>query len=157
MHEEQKTPVLEYAKLWLNKYFSGTEPDFSVPLHLIGTEFQVDVWKILCEIPYGQTMTYAEVAQKAAKKRGLKHMSAQAVGGAVARNPISLIVPCHRVIRASGDLGGYASGVGIKEALLRLEYMPAGTPMNRILLNDETEREMLDEVWESLNGGHDDD
>lgn len=94
---------------------------FKIPLHFIGTDFQKEVWEILYTIPYGETMTYGEVASMLAEKKGLKRMSAQAVGGAVGRNDISIIVPCHRVVGANGSLTGYAGGIDKKIALLRLE------------------------------------
>ena len=120
-HEEKELPVFTTVKHWLDFYFSGQEPDFTVPLHLIGTDFQKEVWEILCSIPYGKTMTYGEIAKMIAKKRGLEHMSAQAVGGAVGHNKISIIVPCHRVLGTNGSLTGYAGGIDKKIALLTLE------------------------------------
>ena len=120
-HEEKEMPVLKKAKQWLDIYFSGKEPDFTVPLHLTGTDFQNEVWEILYSIPYGQTMTYGEIAKQLAARRGLKRMSAQAVGGAVARNEISIIVPCHRVVGTNGSLTGYAGGIKKKVELLKLE------------------------------------
>ncbi len=120
-HEERELPVFEQAGRWLDIYFSGREPDFQVPLHFTGTDFQNEVWDILYTIPYGQTMTYGEIARRLAEKRGLKRMSAQAVGGAVGRNEISVIVPCHRVVGTSGSLTGYAGGIDKKIALLKLE------------------------------------
>ena len=102
-------------------YFSGKEPDFTVPLHFTGTAFQNEVWEILCTIPYGQTMTYGEIAKQIAVRKGLLHMSAQAVGGAVGHNEISIIVPCHRVVGADGSLTGYAGGIDKKIKLLQLE------------------------------------
>ena len=90
-------------------------------MHLKGTTFQMEVWEILCQIPYGQTITYGQIARQIAAKRGRKTMSAQAVGGAVGRNPISIIVPCHRVMGTDGSLTGYAGGVDKKMALLTLE------------------------------------
>ena len=96
-------------------------PDFPVSLHLIGTEFQKEVWKILCTIPYGKTTTYGDIARQIARKRGLEHMSAQAVGGAVGHNPVSIIVPCHRVLGTNGSLTGYAGGIDKKISLLTLE------------------------------------
>lgn len=92
-----------------------------MPLHFVGTDFQNEVWEILYAIPYGQTMTYGEIAQFLAEKRGVKRMSAQAVGGAVGRNEISIIVPCHRVVGTNGSLTGYAGGIEKKIALLKLE------------------------------------
>lgn len=109
------------AKRWLDIYFSGKEPDFSVPLHFTGTEFQNEVWELLLAIPYGQTTTYGELARRIAGKRGVKHMSAQAVGGAIGHNNISVIVPCHRVVGTNGSLTGYAGGIDKKVKLLELE------------------------------------
>lgn len=120
-HDEKELPVFEEAKRWLDIYFSGKNPDFQVPLHFTGTDFQNEVWEILYAIPYGQTTTYGEIAAQLAKKRGLPRMSAQAVGGAVGHNEISIIVPCHRVVGASGSLTGYAGGIEKKIELLRLE------------------------------------
>lgn len=119
--EEKEIPVFEKTKEWLDIYFSGKEPDFTVPLRFIGTDFQKEVWEILCSIPYGQTVTYGEIAGKLAEKRGKKRMSAQAVGGAVGHNRISILVPCHRVVGSSGSLTGYAGGIEKKVKLLRLE------------------------------------
>ena len=124
--EEREIPLFELAKGWLDVYFSGREPAFSVPLHLMGTAFQKEVWEILRSIPYGHTMTYGEIAKQLAEKRGLPHMSAQAVGGAVGRNPISILVPCHRVVGADGSLTGYAGGIDKKGRLLKLEGVDAG-------------------------------
>ena len=101
-HEEKETPFLHQTKRWLDVYFSGKEPDFAVPFHFNGTDFQNAVWNILCTIPYGHTTTYGEIAKQIARWRGLTRLSAQAVGGAVGRNGISIIVPCHRVIGAHG-------------------------------------------------------
>ena len=120
-HEEKETPFLQQTKRWLDVYFSGKEPDFTVPLHFNGTDFQNEVWRILCTIPYGRTTTYGEIAKQIARRRGLSRMSAQAVGGAVGRNSISIIVPCHRVIGVNGNLTGYAGGLDKKRALLTLE------------------------------------
>lgn len=120
-HVKKDLPVLTQAKKWLDVYFSGREPDFKLPLHFCGTDFQNEVWEILYSIPYGQTMTYGEIARQLAAKRGLNRMSAQAVGGAVGRNEISIIVPCHRVVGTGGSLTGYAGGIDKKIALLKLE------------------------------------
>ncbi len=120
-HVEKDLQIFDEAKRWLDIYFSGKEPDFKIPLHFTGTDFQNEVWELLYSIPYGKTMTYGEIAKKIAKKRGLARMSAQAVGGAVGRNEISIIVPCHRVIGANGNLTGYAGGLDKKIALLGLE------------------------------------
>lgn len=113
--------VLEAARRWLAVYFSGRRPDFTPPLHLTGTAFQRAVWRRLLAIPYGTVTTYGAVAADLARARGPARLSAQAVGGAVGRNPVSLIVPCHRVVGASGSLTGYAGGLERKAALLRLE------------------------------------
>ncbi len=118
---EQELAVFDEAKRWLDFYFSGREPEFSLPLHLIGTEFQKEVWEILCAVPYGKTVTYGQIAAVLARRRGLEKMSAQAVGAAVGQNRISVIVPCHRVLGADGSLTGYAGGLDRKMALLKLE------------------------------------
>lgn len=120
-HEEKEIPALEMAKRWLDSYFAGKEPDFMPPLHMIGSPFRLSVWKYLLEIPYGETTTYGEIARKIAMEKGIERMSAQAVGGAVGHNPISIIVPCHRVIGADGGLTGYAGGLDKKVRLLTLE------------------------------------
>ena len=114
-------PIFQEVKRWLDIYFSGREPDFMPPLHLTGTPFQKEVWDILLTIPYGKTLTYGDIANQLAAKRGLTHMSAQAVGGAVGRNPVSIIVPCHRCVGSKGQLTGYAGGIDKKKALLALE------------------------------------
>lgn len=120
-HKEENTPVLEQTKEWLIIYFSGKEPDFCPPVHMTGTPFQLSVWKILQQIPYGKTVTYGEIAKEIAREKGLSRMSAQAVGGAVGHNKISIIVPCHRVIGKDGSLTGYAGGIDKKMKLLDLE------------------------------------
>ncbi len=117
----QKTPVLAEAERWLDVYFSGREPDFLPPLHPAGSEFRKAVWDILLTIPYGKTMTYGEIAQQLARRCGRKHMSAQAVGGAVGHNAVSILVPCHRVVGTNGSLTGYAGGIERKLRLLSLE------------------------------------
>ncbi len=120
-HEERELPVFKQASAWLDVYFSGRDPGFVPPLRMKTTPFRKDVWDILLGIPYGSTMTYGEIAAKIAAKRGLSRMSAQAVGGAVGHNPVSLIVPCHRVVGTDGSLTGYAGGTDKKLRLLRLE------------------------------------
>ena len=120
-HIEQDTPVLLETIQWLDVYFAGKEPDFTPPLHLIGSDFRLAVWNILLSIPYGRTMTYGQIAKQLAKNTGIDKMSAQAVGGAVGHNPISIIVPCHRVVGTNGSLTGYAGGLDKKIALLKLE------------------------------------
>lgn len=118
---EKSLPIFHDAAHWLDIYFSGREPDFKLPLHFNGSEFQKEVWDCLCAIPYGETVTYGDIARRIAEARGISQMSARAVGVAVGRNKISIIVPCHRVVGADGSLTGYAGGVCRKEALLRLE------------------------------------
>ena len=120
-HEEKNLPIFEETKRWLTIYFSGREPDFTPSLHIQGSSFQLAVWEILQKIPYGETMTYGEIAEIIAKQKGLPHMSAQAVGGAVGHNRISIIVPCHRVVGTNGSLTGYAGGIDKKVKLLALE------------------------------------
>lgn len=120
-HEEKEVPVLGEAKHWLDLYFSGTNPEFMPPIHMIGSTFQLSVWNILKQIPYGETTTYGEIAKQIAASRGKGRMSAQAVGGAVGHNEISIIVPCHRVVGTNGSLTGYAGGVDKKVRLLTLE------------------------------------
>ena len=120
--ETSLPPAIHDTIRWLDIYFSGRQPDF-VPLYCIPnlTPFRKEVSEIMCEIPFGQTVTYGEIATQIAKAHGLNRMSAQAVGGAVGWNPICIIVPCHRVIGANGNLTGYGGGIHNKIALLRLE------------------------------------
>lgn len=120
-HEERDLPVFQQAKEWLDNYFSGRDPGFTPPLRFTGSPFQNEVWAILAEIPYGKTRTYGDIARELAQKRGLSRMSAQAVGGAVGKNEISIIAPCHRVVGANGSLTGYAGGISKKIELLKLE------------------------------------
>lgn len=129
-HTEADTPIITEVKRWLDIYFTGKEPDFLPPLHPIGSEFRQAVWEILLQIPYGQTTTYGEIARQLAEKQGLARMSAQAVGGAVGHNEISIIIPCHRVVGTNGSLTGYAGGIGKKEKLLELEH----TDMSRFFV-----------------------
>ena len=121
-HRIEETPLLRQAKQWLEVYFSGQEPDFLPPLRYDSTPFRKQVCDIMRTIPYGKTMTYGEIAAKLAKQRGLARMSAQAVGGAVGHNPISLMIPCHRVVGAGGSLTGYGGGIWRKAKLLELEH-----------------------------------
>ncbi len=120
-HEEKELPVFETARKWLDIYFTGKEPDFMPPVHMTGSPFRLSVWELLRKIPYGETVTYGELTKMVAEKLGLSRMSAQAVGGAVGHNEISIIVPCHRVVGSDGSLTGYAGGVDRKERLLTLE------------------------------------
>ena len=118
---EAETPILAEAARWLDVYFRGEEPDFLPPLHPIGSPFRQEVWNILLRIPYGKTVTYGDIARQLAKKRGLETLSAQAVGGAVGHNAVSILIPCHRVVGTNGSLTGYAGGMDRKIKLLTLE------------------------------------
>lgn len=111
----------DQTKEWLDIYFTSRDPGFFPKFHLIGSNFRVRVGEIMLEIPFGKTVTYGWIADQIAKERGLERMSAQAVGGAVGHNPISIIVPCHRVVGANGSLTGYGGGIMRKKALLELE------------------------------------
>lgn len=119
--EERALPVFDQAARWLDVYFGGAAPDFTPPLRPKGSPFRQEVWDVLLTIPFGRTVTYGEIARTLARRRGLPSLSAQAVGGAVGHNPISLIVPCHRVVGANGALTGYAGGLALKEWLLAME------------------------------------
>ena len=122
MEEKADIPIFDKTKKWLDKYFAGKAPAISeLPLAPIGSEFRQNVWEILCEIPYGKVITYGDIAKQIAKKMGKTTMSSQAVGGAVGHNPISIIIPCHRVIGGSGSLTGYAGGIQTKIQLLEIE------------------------------------
>ena len=129
-HIPQETEILTEAKRWLDIYFSGEEPNFIAPLHPTGSVFRQEVWKILLQIPYGQTITYGEIACRMAEIKNTSHMSAQAVGGAVGHNKISIIIPCHRVVGTNGSLTGYAGGIDRKISLLKLEH----TDMSRLFV-----------------------
>ena len=120
--EEKPLPVFEQAVRWLDLYFSGRDPGFTPQLAFRATDFRREVGTIMLDIPYGRTITYGTIAQIVARRRGVPRMSAQAVGGAVGHNAISLIIPCHRVIGAGGALVGYGGGLDRKAALLDLEH-----------------------------------
>lgn len=120
-YEEKPLPVFDEVKKWLDIYFRGEEPDFIPALKMETSPFRKSVWEIMLAIPYGKTMTYGEIASRLAGQRGVEKMSAQAVGGAVGHNSISLIIPCHRVVGSNGSLTGYAGGLEKKLRLLRLE------------------------------------
>ena len=114
--------ILVKTKKWLDRYFNGEKPEISeLDLEPIGSDFAKNVWLLLCEIPYGEVTTYGEIAKKMAKIMNKNKMSAQAVGGAVGHNPISIIIPCHRVVGANGNLTGYAGGIDKKIKLLEHE------------------------------------
>lgn len=121
---EREAPVLAEARRWLDVYFAGEEPDFLPPLHPAGSAFQQAVWTLLLQIPYGRIATYGDLARQLAEAQGLARMSAQAVGGAVGHNVLSVFIPCHRVVGAGGSLTGYAGGIDKKIRLLELEHAP---------------------------------
>ena len=125
-----ETDYFDQTKQWLDIYFSGRDPGFFPRIHLVGSPFRNRVGEILCEIPYGKTVTYGWIADRLAKECGLRRMSAQAVGGAVGHNPVWIIVPCHRVVGANGSLTGYGGGILRKKALLELE----GVDLSRFTL-----------------------
>lgn len=130
-HETKELPVFEQADRWLDIYFSGKDPGFTPPLSMKTTPFRRAVWEIMLTIPYGHTMSYGEIAKKIAEQKGLASMSAQAVGGAVGHNSISLIIPCHRVVGTDGSLTGYAGGIDKKTQLLQLENGNLGRKIDR--------------------------
>lgn len=119
--KEKESTVFQETKRWLDCYFSGDDPDFMPFIRLESTPFRLAVWKILRGIPYGSVVTYKEIAEEMAKATGKRRMSAQAVGGAVGHNPISILIPCHRVIGSDGSMTGYAGGIDRKVRLLELE------------------------------------
>ena len=125
--------VFDRAIEWLDLYFGGEEPRFTPPLKTQGTTFRKTIWELLLTIPYGRTATYGEIARTAAAKLGMPRLSAQAVGGAVGHNPIALIIPCHRVIGASGSLVGYGGGLDRKAYLLALEGVGIDRPQTQLL------------------------
>lgn len=117
-----KSQALKNASLWLDEYFAGKRPcPSNVPLGLAGSRFQLAVWKLLLDIPYGECVSYGQLAREIARQMGMEKMSARAVGGAVGRNPISIIIPCHRVVGGNGNLTGYGGGIDLKIKLLQWE------------------------------------
>lgn len=120
-YTEKSLPIFDEVIRWLDIYFKGHEPGFTPLILMKTTSFRKAVWEVMLTIPYGKTMTYGEIADVIAKKRNISKMSSQAVGGAVSHNPISLIIPCHRVVGADGSLTGYAGGIDKKRQLLELE------------------------------------
>ena len=118
--ERPELPVFEKTRAWLAAYFAGKAPESEIPLRPEGTAFQRAVWELLAQIPRGETVSYGELAKRLAAREG-KRCSARAVGGAVGRNPVSILVPCHRVVGADGSLRGYAGGTERKEKLLEIE------------------------------------
>lgn len=125
LHQPDEHPVLAQAAQWLDRYFAGCRPDpGQLPLAPQGTAFQKLIWKLLLEIPYGESSTYGTLAAQTARNLGKARMSAQAVGGAVGANPIAIVIPCHRCLGAKGQLTGYAGGLALKKRLLDLEGIP---------------------------------
>ena len=120
----QETEILREAKKWLDLYFTGEEPPFTPPLHPAGSTFRQAVWQLLLQIPYGQTITYGEIARRMAEVKKVPRMSAQAVGGAVGHNEISIIIPCHRVLGKKCEITGFGGGLPAKRFLLKLENIP---------------------------------
>ena len=118
---ESDSEAIEMAREWLDIYFSGKRPNFMPKLKVSGTDFQKRVWQLLLEIPYGETVTYSQLAKTIAKERGIDKMSARAVGMAAGKNPILLMVPCHRLVGKNGNLTGFAAGIERKRELLRIE------------------------------------
>ena len=122
MHREDRLAIFAKTRDWLDRYFRGEKPAIAeILLAPAGNRFRQDVWKILCDIPYGEVMTYGAIARLIAERLGREKMSAQAVGGAVGHNPVSIIIPCHRVVGANGSLTGYAGGIRTKIRLLEHE------------------------------------
>jgi methylated-DNA-[protein]-cysteine S-methyltransferase len=131
IEEKPELPIFAKTKEWLDAYFVGKNPAISeLSLAPVGSEFRKAVWDILCEIPYGKCTTYGEIAKKMADQMGKKNMSSQAVGGAVGHNPVSIIIPCHRVVGSNGSLTGYAGGIDKKVKLLEHE----GADMSRFFI-----------------------
>ncbi len=124
-HSERELPIFQEAIQWLDVYFSGQMPDFMPKLNLRTTHFRKAVWELLLEIPYGKTTTYGAMAKTLAQRHNVPFISAQAIGGAVGHNAISLIIPCHRVVGSDGSLVGYAGGLDRKLKLLQLESSAA--------------------------------
>ena len=131
LKEVDNNKILNKAKKWLDRYFDGEKPNINeLELEPIGSDFRKSVWRILCNIPYGEVITYNDIAKEIAKEKGINQMSAQAVGGAVGHNPISIIIPCHRVVGSNGSLTGYAGGVKKKKYLLEHEKVD----MNKLFI-----------------------
>ena len=126
--EEKDLPVFTDTIRWLDIYFQGKQPDFRPEYRTdAASSFRKEVWKLLEDIPYGKTVMYGELAEKIAERKGIRKMSAQAVGNAVGANPICIIVPCHRVMGKNGNLTGYGGGLKNKVALLKLEGIDTKT------------------------------
>lgn len=122
-HEERSLPIFEQTREWLDRYFSGSNPGPIPAVAPEGSPFRLAVWEILKRIPYGKVITYKDIAEEIGRQKGVPGMSAQAIGGAVGHNPISIIIPCHRVVGSNGSLTGYAGGISKKVKLLALEQV----------------------------------
>jgi len=118
---EKESELFEALRVWLERYFKGAAEDVTLPISLEGTPFQRDVWRLLRQIPYAQRVTYTEIVNRLKREKNLLRMSARAVGGAIGRNPLSILIPCHRVLGKNNSITGYAAGVDKKLFLLRLE------------------------------------
>lgn len=153
-HETAELPVFDATRRWLDAFFSGTEPSFTPPLRMIASPFRKRVWESLLRIPYGKTTTYSAIAQEIAAERGQKSMSAQAVGGAVGHNSISLIIPCHRVVGANGSLTGYAGGIDRKIKLLQLEHAMNKQPLHDHTADDKAKayRQIIPQIEAMIEG-----
>lgn len=138
------SPTIDAAKRWLDEYFAGYIPRIEVPLRLEGTPFRKEAWALLRKVPYGETVSYGGLARRLELKRADgRRVSARAIGGAVHRNPIALIVPCHRVVGADGSLTGYAGGIETKIRLLQLEGVLKQTERTDV------DCESIDRIWRS--------
>ncbi|MDD2952272.1 MAG: methylated-DNA--[protein]-cysteine S-methyltransferase [Parabacteroides sp.] len=120
-HQERELAVFEQTQEWLDRYFEGKPLGLIPPTRLEDTPFRLAVWDLLSKIPYGEVVTYKDLAREIARQKGLPSMSTQAIGGAVGHNPISIIIPCHRVVGTNGSLTGYAGGIDKKRSLLQIE------------------------------------
>ena len=137
MQKKSELQIFIDTKNWLDKYFKGQNPKINeIPLAPQGSDFQKEVWKLLCQIPYGEITTYGEIAKKIAQKLNKKTMSAQAVGNAIGHNPVSIIIPCHRVIGSNGSLTGYAGGLNIKAKLLEIEGITISNNNSKIVFTN---------------------
>ncbi len=121
-HQEKEPEIFGLTRKWLDNYFQGKIPGFTPPIHLEDTPFRLAVWDLLSKIPYGEVVTYKDLAREIARQKSVPSMSTQAIGGAVGHNPISIIIPCHRVVGSDGSLTGYAGGIDKKRSLLAIEW-----------------------------------
>jgi methylated-DNA-[protein]-cysteine S-methyltransferase len=124
--KKRSVPVLDQARSWLDGYFAGEKPNMSVPMNLVGTAVQLNVWRLLSNIPYGAFTTYGDIAKALPSLMHRGPLSPRSVGGAVGKNPISILIPCHRVVGSTGALMGFAGGLPKKTSLLSLELKNSG-------------------------------